>query len=102
MGCLLTSIKDNKELFVSECGTIMESLLNMADSLDKNDSLQRAIFTVYENVVEIVKGDFATYAPRIIDRALYAVNVTVDCRVVDENEMNEQKNKRVFVLKTGS
>lgn len=89
MGCLLASIKDNKQLFVSECGAIMESILSMSDSLDKNDPLQRAIFTVYENVVEIVKGDFAIYAPRIIDRALYAVNVTVDCRVVDDSEMKE-------------
>lgn len=55
MGCLLASIKDNKQLFVSECGSIMESLLTMADSLDKDNPLQRAIFTVYENVVEIVK-----------------------------------------------
>lgn len=58
----------------------------MSDSLDKNDSLQRAIFTVYENVVEIVKDDFAHYLPRIIDRVLYAVNVTVDCRVVNDDE----------------
>ena len=59
----------------------------MADSLDKNDSLQRAIFTVYENIVEIVKDDFAIYAPRIVDRALYAANVTVDCRVIDDTEV---------------
>ena len=102
LGCLLTSIKDNKSLFVAECGSIMESLLAMADNLDKNDPLQRAIFTVYENVVEIVKGDFMTYAPRIIDRVLYAANVTVDCRVVDDAEISDNKNKRLMVLKTGS
>lgn len=102
MGCLIASIKDNKELFVSECKSIMELLLNMADSMDKNDPLQRAIFTVYENVVEIVKDDFSLYAPRIIDRVLYAANVTVDCRIIDDSEAQEQKNKRVMVLKSGS
>ena len=51
MGDLLSSIKDNNELFKSECTLIMDSLMNLQTQLDKEDVMNRAIMTVYENVV---------------------------------------------------
>lgn len=55
MGDLLASIKDNKELFVPECNNIMQSLITLQNQIDKEDSLNKAIFMVFENVVEVLK-----------------------------------------------
>lgn len=47
MGDLLASIKDNRELFVSECNNIMQSLIALQAQIDREDNLHRAIFTAY-------------------------------------------------------
>lgn len=55
MGDLLASIKENPELFDNECANIMQSLLHLQSQLDNQDVLNRAIFTVYENVVSVMR-----------------------------------------------
>lgn len=55
MGDLLASIKDNPELFSNECSNIMQSLITLESQIDREDILHRAIFTVYENVVAVMK-----------------------------------------------
>jgi hypothetical protein len=54
MGDLLGSIKNSPE-FGNECTNIMQSLITLQTQLDKEDVLNRAIMTVYENVVEVLK-----------------------------------------------
>lgn len=55
MGDLLGSIRDNQEYFTSECSIIMQSLMNLQTQIDKEDVLNRAIMSLYQNVVEVMK-----------------------------------------------
>lgn len=55
MGDLLSSIKDDKPFFIQECNSIMQSLIMLQSQIHKEDTLHRAIFTAYENVVEVLK-----------------------------------------------
>lgn len=55
IGFLLTSIKDNQQMFASECQTIMESLLTMENSIDTDDALHSAMFKVYAQVAGCLK-----------------------------------------------
>lgn len=100
IGYLLTSIKDNPTMFASECQVIMESLLTMEDTLDKDDALHSAMFKVYAQVVSVLKENFV-YAPRIIDRCLNAITAKVDCKVIDEAETQPENkaSSKMFKLK---
>ena len=55
MGDLLSSIKENKQLFDRECSIIMSSFIGLQGQLEKDDVLNRAIMSVYQNVVEVMK-----------------------------------------------
>lgn len=85
IGFLLTSIKDNQQMFASECQVIMESLLTMEDTLDVDDSLHSAMFKVYAQVASCLKQNFV-YANRIIDRMVHGIMAKVDYKMVDETE----------------
>lgn len=85
IGFLLTSIKDNQQMFASECQIIMESLLAMEDTLDADDALHSAMFKVYAQVTSCLKQNFM-YAGRIIDRVVHGIMAKVDYKMVDETE----------------
>lgn len=51
MGNLLASIKDNTEIFLPQCDSIMNSLITLQSQIDKEDTLHRAIFRAYEDIV---------------------------------------------------
>ncbi len=93
MGDLLASIKLNPELFDNECTNIMQSLLNLQSQLDSQDVLNRAIFTVYENVVPIMKERFAMYSDFIFERAFEAAMRPVDMQIVDELDKEKTTGK---------
>lgn len=84
MGDLLSSIKDNSELFSSECSVIMHSLISLQNNIDREDILNRAIMTVYQNVVEAMKENFIMYSDAIIDKTMEAALRPVDIQIVDE------------------
>lgn len=65
MGDLLTSIKDNRELFLPECNNIMLSLIALQKQIHNEDTLHRAIFTAYEDIVSVLKEDFAAFSDTI-------------------------------------
>ena len=96
MGDLLASIKLNPELFDNECTNIMQSILNLQSQLDSQDVLNRAIFTVYENVVTIMKERFAMYADFIFERALEAAMRPVDMQIVDELDKEKTSGKNLM------
>jgi hypothetical protein len=83
MGDLLASIKDNPELFNTECANIMQSLITLQTQIDREDVLHRAIFTVYENVVAVMKETFTTYADFVFERAMEAAMRPVDVQIID-------------------
>jgi hypothetical protein len=90
MGDLLASIKENPELFDNECSNIMQSILHLQSQLDKQDVLNRAIFTVYENVISVMKERFSIYSDFIFERAFEAAIRPVDMQIIDE--LDKEKN----------
>jgi hypothetical protein len=97
IGFLLTSIKDNQQMFGSECQIIMESLLAMEDTLDVDDGLHSAMFKVYAQVAICLKVSFI-YAGRIIDRVIHGIMAKVDYKMVDETEtVPEGKSSSKFI-----
>lgn len=100
VGFLLASIKNNEQLFLQECQVIMESLLTMQQTLEKDDSLHSAMFKVYKNVVSIMKENFP-YCDRIINKAVEATGQKVDCMIVDEGDSKTEGKKlnKFFNLK---
>lgn len=74
MGYLLASVKDHKELFEPDCKEIMESIIKMTQTLDKDDPLYRSIFVVYENVVTCLKENFLIYSDYVFPQAIAAAN----------------------------
>ena len=92
MGDLLSSIKDNKELFMPECNTIMQSLISLQGQIDSEDTLNRAIFAAFEDVVEILKGDFAVYSDPIFTRVYEAAARKIDVQIIDEIDTQKHQD----------
>ena len=86
MGDLLSSVKNNTELFNSECSNIMQSLIALQGQIDKEDIINRAIMAVYQNVVEVMKENFSIYSDFIFERAMEAAVRPVDVQIIDELE----------------
>jgi hypothetical protein len=61
----------------------MQSLIGLQSQIDREDVLHRAIFTVYENVVEIIKGQFSAYSDFIFQIALEAAARKIDVQIID-------------------
>ncbi|CAM6005252.1 unnamed protein product [Sphagnum balticum] len=89
MGDLLASIRDAPE-FESECQTIMSSLLMLQQQIDREDTLNRAIFNVYENVVDVLKERFAVYSDFIFERAMEAARRNSSVQIIDEIDTQKQ------------
>ena len=68
----------------------MQSLLHLQSQLDSQDVLNRAIFTVYENVVSVMKERFSIYSDFIFQRAHEAAIRPIDMQVIDE--LDKEKN----------
>jgi hypothetical protein len=68
----------------------MQSLLHLQSQLDSQDVLNRAIFTVYENVVSVMKERFSIYSDFIFQRAYEAAIRPIDMQVIDE--LDKEKN----------
>jgi hypothetical protein len=83
MGDLLTSIRDNRELFMPECSNIMVSLITLQQQIHPEDTLHRAIFSAYEEVVEVLKQDFATYSDSIFKSVHDAAARRIDVQIID-------------------
>lgn len=92
MGDLLASIKDNRELFMPECNNIMQSLIALQGQIHSEDTLHRAIFAAYENVVEVLKGDFAVYSDAIFTGVYEAAARRIDVQIIDEMETQKQQD----------
>lgn len=92
MGDILSSIKDT-EIFASECSNIMQSLMTLQSQIDSEDILNRAIMTVYENVVEVMKENFAMYSDFVFERAMTAALRPVDVQIVDELDKEKTGKK---------
>jgi hypothetical protein len=78
----------------------MQSLINLQNQIDKEDILHRAIFTVYENVVEVMGADFSIYSDFIFKVAHDAVIRKADLQVIDETEsqkVNKNPNMHTYV-----
>ena len=93
MGDLLSSIKENPELFNNECTVIMQSLMSLQGQIDREDVLNRAIMTVYENVVEVLKENFSIYSDFVFERAMEAAIRPVDVQIIDELDKEKEGKK---------
>lgn len=91
MGHLLSSVKDHETLFKPDCEMIMQSLINLESQLADDDTLHRAMFTVYENVVECLRSGFEVYSDFVMKKVLEAVNRKVDFKVIDETDSQQPK-----------
>ena len=92
MGDLLTSVKEAPEIFLPECSSLMKSLLGLEQQVAADDSLHKALFTVYENVVEILKGEFSAYSDLVFQFAHAAAIRKIDFQIIDE--LDTEKNQK--------
>jgi hypothetical protein len=57
--------------------------------IHSEDILHRAIYTVYEDVVEVLKEEFTIYSDYIFQLALQAASHKIDVQVVDESDFKK-------------
>ena len=61
----------------------MQSLMSLQTQIDREDILNRAIMTLYENVVEVMKENFVIYSDFVFERAMEAAMRAVDVQIID-------------------
>ena len=92
MGDLLTSVKDAPDIFTPECESLMKSLITLQQQIANDDSLHKALFNVYQNVVEILKENFCAYSDIVFKYAHMAAIRKIDFQIIDE--LDTEKNKK--------
>jgi hypothetical protein len=70
----------------------MQSLITLQGQIDREDTLHRAIFTVYENVVEVLKEEFLGYSDSIFTGVYEAAARKIDVQIIDELETQKQQD----------
>jgi hypothetical protein len=66
-----------------ECSNIMNSLIGLQGQIHPEDTLHRAIFAAYQNVVEVLKTDFAAYSDAIFTGVYEAAARRIDVQIID-------------------
>ena len=62
----------------------MQSLMSLQSQIDKEDVLNRAIMSFYQNVVDVMKENFQIYSDFVFERAKDAALRPVDVQIIDE------------------
>ena len=70
----------------------MQSLIALQGQLQAEDTLHRAIFAAYEDVVEVLKGEFAAYSDAIFTGVYEAAARRIDVQIIDEMETQKQQD----------
>ncbi|EGR27812.1 kap beta 3 protein, putative [Ichthyophthirius multifiliis] len=93
IGYLLTSIKDNKELFQKDSTVIMNSLIGMQKqfSQEKDDLHHPPILIVYGQIAEAMQGDFSHYLPLVFPYVFQGLTLSIEAKI-DEPLSAQTKN----------
>lgn len=75
-----------------ECNNIMQSLIALQGQIQSDDTLHRAIFAAYENVVEVLKADFAVYSDAIFTGVYEAAARKIDVQIIDEIDTQKHQD----------
>ncbi|EGR30813.1 Ran binding protein, putative, partial [Ichthyophthirius multifiliis] len=100
MGYLLTSIKENKQIFNQDCPGIMNELIAMQNNpnIEEDDPHHAPIFLVYGQVAEALQGDFSVYLPQVINKVLKGIDIEINVKISEDEKTNVKDNNKIQKL----
>lgn len=98
IGYLLSSIKDNIDQFTKDRTEIMSALMLTQKTLEIDDPHHSAIFSVYNQVANCMKADFAPYLAEIFPRLIQGAELEIDSKC-SQGESQEVFDAKKYIAK---